>query len=209
MSVASVLSSSLAQVSTQSIFQQRRSDFQQLAQSLQSGDLAGAQQAFNALVSLQSSNQGANGSSAAQSNSQLSQDFNAIGQALQNGDLAGAQQAFATFQQDVQSLRGSRHSASSGDGPATTSAAAPEIVINLGSPSTTGPEQITLSFSNSSSGEQLNLSVDNGSTAPPERLAIQLGNTLPEIILNFGATGGTTPSALSGSSTGSQLNVTA
>ncbi|HUK25211.1 MAG TPA: hypothetical protein VLV49_11570 [Terriglobales bacterium] len=205
MSVASIASSSLAQLSNQSLFQQRRTDFQQLAQSLQSGDLAGAQQAFSALASLISSSQNPNSSSAGQNNSQLAQDFNAIGQALQNGDLAGAQQAFAAFKQDLQALRGGRFQGNAA-GQSNANPAIPEVVLNLGNASTAGPEQITLDFSNGSSGEQLNLSVSNGSTAPPERIAIQLGNTLPQIILNFGASGSTSSA---GSPSGTQLNVTA
>jgi len=86
--------SNLYAASAQSLdgFQQRRSEFRQLTQSLASGDLAGAQQAFSSLTS--------NQSQSSQSNSPLSQDWSALGQALQNGDLSGAQQAFAKVQQD-------------------------------------------------------------------------------------------------------------
>lgn len=204
MSVAGILSSlASAPSSAQSVFQQRRSDFQQLSQALQSGDLAGAQQAFSALSSLQA----ANGGGAAQKNSQLAQDFSAIGQALQNGDLAGAQQAFASFQQDVQALRGQHHHHHGGGSSqaAATAPAVPEIVLNLGN-SGSSPEQVTIGFSNSASGEQINFAVDNGS-GTPEQLTLNLpaGSNLPEIVLNFGSATAST----SNSSSGGQINVNA
>ncbi|MBU6428149.1 MAG: hypothetical protein KGR26_04000, partial [Cyanobacteria bacterium REEB65] len=61
--------------------QQRRQSFQALEQSLQNGDLAGAQKAFSALDP--------NGSN----NGKLSQ----LAQALQSGNLSAAQQAFAAM----------------------------------------------------------------------------------------------------------------
>ncbi len=83
-------------------FQQRRSEWQQLAQDIQSGDLAGAQKACAALTeNASNASQALNGPPAGQSNP-LAQDFSAVGQALQSGDLAGAQQAFAKLQQDAQ-----------------------------------------------------------------------------------------------------------
>ncbi len=81
-----------------------RAAFQQLAKSLQSGDLAGAQQAFATLQ--QDAPKGAAGKGP------LSTDIAGLGQALQSGDLAGAQKAFATLQQDAQKVgagRGHHH----------------------------------------------------------------------------------------------------
>jgi thioredoxin-like negative regulator of GroEL len=78
----------------------RRAAFQQLAQALQSGDLAGAQQSFATLQ--QYAPKGATGTGP------LGSDISGLGQALQSGDLAGAQKAFATLQQDVQKLGGVR-----------------------------------------------------------------------------------------------------
>ena len=72
-----------------SAWQQRRQDFHNLSQALQSGDLSGAQSAFAALSAGRSSQ------AASHPNSLFSQ----LGQALQGGNLSAAQQAFAQIQQ--------------------------------------------------------------------------------------------------------------
>jgi outer membrane protein assembly factor BamD (BamD/ComL family) len=65
--------------------------FEQLASSLQSGNLSAAQQAYTSLAaSFQNSPR-------AQSTNPLSADFQALGQALQSGNLSAAQQAFSTL----------------------------------------------------------------------------------------------------------------
>ena len=221
MSVVGISSTNVAvQPSLLATFQQRRNDFQQLAQSLQSGDLAGAQAAFTDLTNLsQNSKAGASSST-----SQIGQDFAAIGQALQSGDLAGAQQAFATFQQDVKgafqppsqnsqaaqqqvsvqhhhhhhgagssaSSDDSQSGASNGDSISITDASGDKITINLGASGSSngGPEQVTLNFGNNSGPEQVTLNLS--------------GND--NITLNFGSTGS---SSSSSQSAGSQLNVSA
>jgi thioredoxin-like negative regulator of GroEL len=86
----------------QNDFQQRRSAFEELAQALQSGNLAQAQQAFSVLT------QNAPNSGQAKSGS-LKDDFSALAQALQSGDLDGARTAFATIQQDLQKARQAHH----------------------------------------------------------------------------------------------------
>jgi len=70
-------------------------DGRQLASALQSGDLAGAQQAYNELSAFGRNSSGPFGSAA------LNRDFKSVGQAIQAGDLAGAQQSFRTFANDV------------------------------------------------------------------------------------------------------------
>ena len=75
--------------------QQRLADLAQLGQALQSGDLAGAQSAFNALTALGQTGPNRNGQ--VFSRADRAQDFQAIGQALQSGDLAGAKSAFANL----------------------------------------------------------------------------------------------------------------
>jgi hypothetical protein len=75
--------------------QQRLADLTQLGQALQSGDLAGAQSAFDALTALGQTGPNKNGQ--VFSRADRAQDFQAIGQALQSGDLAGAQSAFANL----------------------------------------------------------------------------------------------------------------
>lgn len=73
--------------------QQRRTEFQQLTQALQSGNLSNAQQAFGALTK-------STASSGIQS-IQLTQDLNTLGSALQSGDLAGARDAYSAVQQGL------------------------------------------------------------------------------------------------------------
>jgi len=93
---------STAAVSTTSIYAElqafshnRQTDVKQLGKALQSGDLAGAQQAFNALVTLGQGGPFANGEPFAKNS--RAQAFETIGQDLQNGDLAGAQAAFTAL----------------------------------------------------------------------------------------------------------------
>jgi aminopeptidase N len=74
--------------------QKVQSDFQQLGQDLQSGNLTQAQSDFSILSQ--------NFSSSTQSSSPLTQTLSALGQALQTGNLSAAQQAYSTIQQDVQ-----------------------------------------------------------------------------------------------------------
>jgi hypothetical protein len=92
-------------------------DFRQLASSINSGDLAGAQQAYAALSQDQSSGQGP----FANPNSPASQALNQIGTALQNGDLSGAQQALSSLQQ---APGGHHHHGHHGGGSVSPTAAA-------------------------------------------------------------------------------------
>lgn len=89
--------------------QQKRLDFEQLAQALQNGNLGGAQQAYSALdqlLSASSQSQGSTGNNQQGSqNNPFSTDLSAVGQALKSGDLAGAQKAFAQLQADIQAFR--------------------------------------------------------------------------------------------------------
>jgi len=97
MSVSGVsASSSLSQnlQTWQARSQKIQSEFQQLGQDLQAGNLTQAQSDFSTL------NQ--NISTPVQTNSSLSQAFGALGTALQSGNLAAAQKAYSTLQQDVQ-----------------------------------------------------------------------------------------------------------
>lgn len=75
-----------SQSSSVSNWQQRQQNFKALGSALQSGDLAGAQQAFATITAN-------NPAVASNPNSPLAQ----IGQALQSGNLAGAQQAAQTW----------------------------------------------------------------------------------------------------------------
>jgi hypothetical protein len=202
MSTAAISSSSIYQQS-QAYFQARSSDLKQLSQALQSGDLAGAQQEFNAIQTL-----GQNGpfsSGNAFQASQRQQDFNAVGQALQSGDLAGAQQAFADLQSTFHSQRAavppafvvnlsgapaappvSGTPAQPVAGGSTGSGGGPEIILNLGNANPTqtaaggsagsggGPE-IVLNLGTITPGEQITIGVSNSGNGT-EQVTIGVAN---------------------------------
>lgn len=194
MSTAAVSSNSLPP-GVQSFLQQRDADLKQLGTALQSGDLAGAQQAYAAIQALSQNNASANGNSFKVS--QRQQDFNAIGQALAAGDLGGAQQAFADLKATVQhrgpvtdppatvvNLSSGGASAASGSGSATGSTAG-SIVLNLGN--VTPGEQINIGISNGSNGaEQLTIGVTQPGQSSPEQLTLNLNqNSNQQIVLNL------------------------
>jgi outer membrane protein assembly factor BamD (BamD/ComL family) len=112
MSITSVASSTLltqiyATQSTQnnqSPFQQIQTDFQQLGQDLQAGNLTGAQQDFATLQQALPSGQSQSQQNTA---SPITQAFTALSQALQSGNLQDAQTAFTTLQGDIQQQQGS------------------------------------------------------------------------------------------------------
>src|SRR5690242_16949506 len=77
-----------------------RQQFIQLAKAINSGNLAGAQQAFAQLGQTLGGN--SNGGNGGNPDDPLSQALTTIGQALQSGDIGAAQQALATLQQQMQ-----------------------------------------------------------------------------------------------------------
>ena len=79
---------------------QLKQALQSLQNTLASGDLNGAQSAFQTLQTLYQNAATASGSSLS---SQLSTDLTALGSALTSGDLSTAQSAFATLQSDLKS----------------------------------------------------------------------------------------------------------
>jgi outer membrane protein assembly factor BamD (BamD/ComL family) len=85
-------------------FQQIKTEFQQLGQALQSGNLTQAQSDFTTLSQNLSgaSQTSAASTSTATGNNAVAQAFAQLGQDLQSGNLQGAQQDFASLQQDVQ-----------------------------------------------------------------------------------------------------------
>jgi hypothetical protein len=125
MSVASIgVTPSASAVGSASGFKQTAADFKSLAQALQSGDLASAQQAF---ASLQQDSPWVNravsgpadGNSA--SSGAAASPLQALSGALQSGDVAGAQQAFAKLQQSLGGHHGHHHQVSSATAGSTTS----------------------------------------------------------------------------------------
>ncbi len=107
MSISSIspASSLYSASASPSAAEQRRSEFKQLAQDLQSGDLSGAQSTYKLLAENYGTQQSNRNSPAAQA-------FQALGQALQSGNLSDAQQAFANLQQAVGSNSASTPQAS-------------------------------------------------------------------------------------------------
>ncbi len=94
MSVGQVSGSPIMQQPLQPYFDHRRADMVQLGKDLKSGDLQGAEQAYESIVSL-----GQHGpfKGAAFAMGSREQDFQAIGQAIQSGDLSAAAQAYKSL----------------------------------------------------------------------------------------------------------------
>jgi hypothetical protein len=75
---------------------------QTLQNSLDSGDLNGAQSAYKKVQNLNQSQEAASGSSSS-NDTQLSTDMTALGNALNSSDLTTAKSAFATVKKDLNS----------------------------------------------------------------------------------------------------------
>jgi ribosomal protein S20 len=102
MGVGSISAASLSQyVLSSSNSTQLQQSLQALQNSLASGDLNGAQSAFQTVQQLNQGLETASGSSAS-SSSQLTTDLTALGSALSSGDLSTAKTAFATVQNDLE-----------------------------------------------------------------------------------------------------------
>ena len=110
---SSILSTLSGSQNQQSPFQKIKSEFQQLGQDLQSGNLSQAQSDFTTLSKdlsnvLQGGANTATASAttapntAAATTSPILQAFNQLGQDLQSGNLQAAQQDFTKIQQDAQ-----------------------------------------------------------------------------------------------------------
>jgi outer membrane protein assembly factor BamD (BamD/ComL family) len=112
-----------------SVKQNFRQAFQNLAQALQAGDLSGAQKAFAQIQQEWSSigkegNRGGTG----ESNSQNSL-FQGLANALQKGDLSSAQQIFSQIQQNMKAHHHHRHG-SPNDSNQTANPATANITIS-------------------------------------------------------------------------------
>jgi len=186
--------------------QQRSADVQQLGQDLTAGNIANAQQDYNALQALGQSGPSKNGDTF--SNSQREQDLNAIGQALQAGDLAGAQQAFAQLESTYVKHQTSPPASVppkivGSSGSSSSSGAGTEIILNLAN--APAGEQITIGLTNEATGnEQVTISAANPQNQTPEQITLDVNpNTNQQIILNlFG-------SSTSDSTQASSLNTNA
>jgi hypothetical protein len=124
MSIAAVSNSSVAyQPGQQS---DARKAFLQLINNIKSGDLTGAQQAFDALTQAQ----GASGASS-DPNSPFAQALSQIGDALKSGNIDDAQKALASLQRQLRA--GHHHQRHHGGGDGASANAAP---ANSGTPPT-------------------------------------------------------------------------
>ncbi|MGD0816434.1 MAG: hypothetical protein ABSA83_22820 [Verrucomicrobiota bacterium] len=86
---------------------QRSQDFTTLQTALQTGNLAGAQTAFAALLQdVQKTSQTAGPASLFGPGTPAARDLETLGGALKSANLAGAQRAFATLQGDIQAAGG-------------------------------------------------------------------------------------------------------
>jgi hypothetical protein len=112
MSIASIASTALYSVLSglqgssntgQGKFQQFQSEFQQLGQDLQSGNLTQAQQDYATLSqNFPNATQSSSSSNPSAGNNPIAQAFNQLSQDLQTGNLSAAQQDYANIQQDFQ-----------------------------------------------------------------------------------------------------------
>ena len=111
MSVSNVsLDTAVGTSNLHSTVRQARQDFEQLFQSLQSGDLAAAQQAYNSVQQLQAGQTGSTttqtGTSAGTTStaSPVATDWSSLGQALQAGNLSSAQTTLTQLETDAQTV---------------------------------------------------------------------------------------------------------
>ncbi|MGA7080814.1 MAG: hypothetical protein WBQ43_12115 [Terriglobales bacterium] len=103
MTVGSISAASLSQyVLSSSQSNPLQQAMESLQDSLASGDLNGAQAAFQTLQNLNQSLENASGNSAS-SYTQLSTDMTTLGSALSSGDLSTAQTAFSAVESDLKS----------------------------------------------------------------------------------------------------------
>jgi hypothetical protein len=113
---------------SQNTSQNNKSDFDKLADSLQSGDITGAK---NALAAVQKDINGmmANQSPTSLDNTTLNNDLNAISNNLNQGNTAASQQALGKLQHDVQNIMQGLHFGS----VANTNTAISQFNANQGS----------------------------------------------------------------------------
>jgi hypothetical protein len=216
MSTAGISSSSLLQGAK--YFQDRKSDLQQLGQALQAGNLAGAQQDFATIQLLGQNGPFTSGNAFALTARQqdfnaigqalqsgdlagAQTDLTQLQSTFQSGGSTGpvldpgaaviinisASAATPTTVAATTTTPATTSPSTSTTAPATT-ATGPEIVLNLGSGTENGPEEITISLNNSSSGEQLTIGVGTQQNPNAQQLILNLAqNTNEQIILNLEA----------------------
>jgi len=97
----SQISGGVVQGTFQAYYQSRQADMFQLAKSLNSGDVEGAQQAYDAILSLGQNGPFPGGKPFGQASRE--HDFQAIGHALQSGDMSVAAKAYKALAETFRS----------------------------------------------------------------------------------------------------------
>jgi len=104
MTVAALSSAGLSQyLNASSNLTASEQAWQSVQQSLATGNLSGAQSAFNTYQQINQNLNKESGSSSTTADTQLTTDMKALGSAISSGDLSTAQSAFATAQTQLQS----------------------------------------------------------------------------------------------------------
>jgi soluble cytochrome b562 len=99
--VSGIGASDSSLITWQEKMKQFQTNFESLDNALQSGNLTLAQQAFATLLQGTPSNNNPQDT--------IKSDFDALGKALNSGDMAAAKKAFSKLEQDMQTLKTSRH----------------------------------------------------------------------------------------------------
>ena len=211
MSTAAV-SASPANLQLQQYFHTRQTDLHELGKALDTGDVAGAQTAYNNIVQLGQNGPFSSGNPF--SNPQREQDFAAIGAALQSGNLTAAQQAFSSLKATFEKNNGGQPAPISNPlpDPGTPSpAVGPEIILNLSNSSVSPtPEQITIDLNpTAGGGEQVSLSIGQQGSNQQQVTLNLAPNSNEQIVLNLLGSSPSTGSSSSSTSTGGGLSVSA
>ena len=108
MSVSGITSTGFSGYNTQSVQKkmQFQTEFQQLGQDLQSGNLSEAQADFAALQQLGPQSKA---TPSPESSNPITEEFNQLTQDLQSGNVSASQQDFAAVQKDLQNLAAQPH----------------------------------------------------------------------------------------------------
>lgn len=173
MSVSSIINSNAvgsSQSDWRSVRHEAGLDFQQLIQSLQQNDLAGAQQAYADIQKLIP----VNGNGSANNTSPLgtvATDWGALGQALQSGNIGSAQTALTTLEKDASAARQSFMQAMQ---DAQAVYAAMQQVNGAGAAASTGGTESSVQTDLNS----LSQALQSGDTASAQKLLAQLEEDL-------------------------------
>lgn len=120
MSITNVASGSIALQTLRHSSQDQKNYLDQLQQSITSGDLNGAQQAYDSLSKLIQNTPAAKNGKPFGGNTTLQKDFKSLGDALKTGDKATVQKAFSQFIKDLQAAQAHQNHAQDADGDGDT-----------------------------------------------------------------------------------------